>query len=148
MDSGDHLIKTEASSLPVLVQPTRTSENLRISQLENEVAVLRHEILANRADDTRIIQELQREWQEMQRTGLHLQTRVGGLRVRMGRVEDHVDQMVLDLPGHHRWSSETGSDPDTTLAEMEDGSQPVEEWTQAQDWSHSGVDVKKEETDV
>jgi hypothetical protein len=52
----------------------------------------------------------------------------------MDRVEGHIDEMAIHLPAHHGWRSEVGSecDPDTTLAdvEVEDGSQPVEDWTQ------------------
>lgn len=119
---------------------------LRISQLENEVAVLRREMLANQEAAERVIQGLQHEWKEMLRTCVYFQNRVGGFGVRMNRVEGHVDEIVAHLPSHRGWRSEVGSDfdPDTTLADMEfeDGSQPLEPWTHEQDWSD--VDVKKE----
>lgn len=88
-----------------------------------------------------IINELRSEWELMRRECIFLQTRVGGFGVRLNRVEGHVDEIVEHLPDHHGWRSEVGSnyDPDTILADIEDGSQPVDE-----DWYDSEVGMKKE----
>lgn len=88
-----------------------------------------------------IINELRSEWELMRRECIFLQTRVGGFGVRLNRVEEHVDEIVEHLPDHHGWRSEVGSnyDPDTILADIEDGSQPVDE-----DWYDSEVGMKKE----
>jgi hypothetical protein len=145
----DTAVKTENGSVPGIIERNR-SDALRISQLEAEVAHLRSEILVNQLAAERVIRELQRDWQYMPQDCINFQVRVGGLIVRMDRVERHTDEIVGHLSGHHGWKSEIGSDfdPDATLAEVEveDGSQPVEEWIQGHDWSEElgeGEDEKK-----
>ncbi|KAF7364703.1 hypothetical protein MVEN_00340100 [Mycena venus] len=136
----DHAVKLE----PDIVEPL-PSDKLRISVLEAEVASLRSQILVNQQTTERIIQELQRDWQAMRQDCIDSQVRVRGLRVRMDRVEGHVDEIVVHLPACHGWKSEVGSDfdPDITLAEVEveDGSQP--EWTQSQTWSNESEGEKE-----
>ncbi|KAJ7808633.1 hypothetical protein B0H14DRAFT_3482123 [Mycena olivaceomarginata] len=122
----------------------------RISHLEHEVACLRHEI-DTKATTERVIRDLQLEWQHMRADCLAFQTRVGGLGVRMHRAENHIDEIAQYLPQHHGWKSEIGSDfdPDCTLAEVEDGSQPVmwewsQEGSQEDEWDSSVVEERKE----
>jgi hypothetical protein len=140
----DHGVKLEHDIVPAIVEPL-PSDKLRISVLEAEVAGLRSQILVNQQTTERIIQELQRDWQTRRQDCIDCQVRVRGLRVRMDRVEGHIDEIVVHLPAHHGWKSEVGSDydPDITLAEVEveDGSQP--EWTQSQNWSNESDGEEK-----
>ncbi|KAF8144103.1 hypothetical protein K438DRAFT_1783153 [Mycena galopus ATCC 62051] len=126
---------------PVLPQMSEQDAlHARISQLENEVVRLRHEI-DTRATTERVIRDLQLEWQHMRADCLAFQTRVGGL--------GH-------LPQHRGWKSEMESDfdPDWTLAEVEDGSQPaLLDWSQQgfqeDEWDDSVVEERKDlEIDV
>lgn len=143
-------IKTEPHSLTVPAE-LEMSLVLRISQLENEVMRLRRENEANQAAAERVIQDLKLEWRHVRGDCIAFQSRVGGLGVRMNRVEGHVEQIVEHLPGHRGWHSEVGSDfdPDATLADVdfEDGSQPVEvyeAWTEGQNRGGPDVDESKE----
>ncbi|KAF8135946.1 hypothetical protein K438DRAFT_1997076 [Mycena galopus ATCC 62051] len=135
-------IKSE-DSIPV-PEGLCSSATLRIAQLENEVALLRAQLRTNQQPTDQFIQGLQRDWDNLRRTCLSFQTRVGGHGVRLNRVEGHIDEIVEHLPSHYGWKSEIGSDydPDATL-DVEDGSQPVvEPW-----WSEEGYDVEvKKET--
>lgn len=122
----------------------------RISHLEHEVARLRHEI-DTKATTERVIRDLQLEWQHMRADCLAFQTRVGGLGVRMHRAENHIEEIAQYLPQHHGWKSEMGSDfdPDCTLAEVEDGSQPAmlewsQEGSQEDGWDGLVVEERKE----
>lgn len=136
-------VKTEEDCGPVLGEPSQSaSPSLRIAQLQNEVAVLRAQIRVNQETMDRFI-GMQHDWEDLRQTCLRFQSRVGGLSVRMNRVEGHIDEIVEHLPAHYGWKSEIGSDfdPDATI-EVEDGSQPVvDPW-----WlEESDVSVKKEE---
>ncbi|KAJ6458002.1 hypothetical protein C8R45DRAFT_943014 [Mycena sanguinolenta] len=117
-----------------------SNENLRISVLEAELASLRSQVLVNQQAMERKIQELQQNWQTVRQDCGECQAWVRGLRVRMDRVEGHVDEIVAHLPAHHGWKSEVGSDydPDVTLAQLEMGHGSQPEWTQSQweDWSN------------
>ncbi|KAJ7875507.1 hypothetical protein B0H14DRAFT_3437065 [Mycena olivaceomarginata] len=139
----DH-VKIDDGSIPGVVERV-PSDRLRISLLEAEVANLHTQMLSDQQAFERAIRELQQNWHIMRGDCINCQVRVGGLRVRMDRVEGHIDEMVVHLPGHHGWRSEVGSeyDPDTTLAdfEVEDGSQPVEDGTQ--DWFVEADEDKK-----
>ncbi|KAJ7271315.1 hypothetical protein B0H12DRAFT_1067168 [Mycena haematopus] len=110
--------------------PAESSQStaLRIAQLENEVAFLRAQIRVDQDATDSTIQGLQRDWEDLRRTSLYFHNRVDGLRVRVNRVEGHIDEIVEHLPAHYGWKSEIGSDydPDATL-DMEDRSQPVVE---------------------
>ncbi|KAF8171203.1 hypothetical protein K438DRAFT_1982190 [Mycena galopus ATCC 62051] len=132
----DHTVKIGDGSVPGVIEPVPT-DRLRISLLEAEIANLRTQMLLDQQGFKHAIRELQQDWHTMRQDCINCQARVGGLKVRMDRVEGHIDEMVVHLPGHHGWRSEVGSeyDPDTTLAEVEveDGSQPLD-WTQGQDW--------------
>ncbi|KAJ7038973.1 hypothetical protein C8F04DRAFT_1255544 [Mycena alexandri] len=85
--------------------PHSTNESLRISQLEREVASLRREI--------QVIQDLRREWEGMRHE-------YKTLRVRVGFVEDHVDELALRVPA-------LSPDALELLPICDNGSQPVDE---------------------
>ncbi|KAJ7666814.1 hypothetical protein DFH06DRAFT_1126869 [Mycena polygramma] len=110
---------------------------LRIAQLESEVHLLRAQLHANQEAMDRFVEGLQREWEDVRSACLSSRNSVGGLGIRLRRVEGHIDEIVEHLPAHYGWKSEIGSD-----LEVEDGSQPVEEpwWFQGFD-----PDVKEEE---
>ncbi|KAJ7792012.1 hypothetical protein B0H13DRAFT_2516502 [Mycena leptocephala] len=139
---GRRHVKAEEDYVRVPPQLSK-SASLHILQLEAEVALLRREIRDNHEATQRVIQGLQRDLEDMRGTCLAFQKRVDGLRVRVNRAEGHIDEIVGHLPAHYGWRSEVGSDfdPDTTLTEVDDGSQPVDEpwWPDASD-----VEVKKE----
>ncbi|KAJ7914120.1 hypothetical protein B0H13DRAFT_2325707 [Mycena leptocephala] len=138
----DDTVKAEEDYVRVPPQLSK-SASLHILQLEAEVALLRREIRDNHEATQRVIQGLQRDLEDMRGTCLAFQKRVDGLRVRVNRAEGHIDEIVGHLPAHYGWRSEVGSDfdPDTTLTEVDDGSQPVDEpwWPDTSD-----VEVKKE----
>ncbi|KAJ7623990.1 hypothetical protein B0H17DRAFT_1219041 [Mycena rosella] len=131
-------VKTEEGTRLVPVAEPASAEpaggdRLRISQLEKEVLLLRHEIAASHEARERDIEDLQREWRNMLTDCKYFQSRVKGFGIRLFRVEDRVDEIAAQVPGYHGSRSGIGSeyDPDTTFVE-EDGSQPVEG---LQEWS-------------
>ncbi|KAJ7430303.1 hypothetical protein B0H11DRAFT_2263738 [Mycena galericulata] len=130
--------KTEECLTPT---PTPTEQAGRISELESEVLALQHQMATNQEAAMRVIDDMRSEWELMRRECIFLRARVGGFGVRLNRVEGHVDEVVEHLPDLHGWRSEVGSnyDPDMILADIEDGSQPVED-----DWYDSQVGTEKE----
>ncbi|KAJ7468422.1 hypothetical protein B0H11DRAFT_2238888 [Mycena galericulata] len=122
------IAKTEECVTPT---PTPTEQAGRISELESEVLALQHQMATNQEAAMHVINNLRSEWELMRR----------GFGVRLNRVEGHVDEVVEHLPDLHGWRSEVGSnyDPDMILADIEDGSQPVED-----DWYDSQVGAEKE----
>ncbi|KAJ6453245.1 hypothetical protein C8R47DRAFT_1229118 [Mycena vitilis] len=144
-------VKAEKECDPVLREPGRDAA-MRITQLENEVALLRAQLRTNQDATDRYLDGLQREWENVRAVCLGFKDRVGGLGVRMERVEGHIDEIVEHLPAHHGWKSEVGSDFDLdTTIEVEDGSQPVEEpwWDEGsqpveEPWWDEGVKKESE----
>ncbi|KAJ6498030.1 hypothetical protein C8R47DRAFT_1112592 [Mycena vitilis] len=147
-------VKTEerAFDLPLAGDSDSKTCWRRISQLEEEVSVLRRELRASQDSVNRVIEVLQRDREELRRASI-------GLGARMNRVEGHVNEMVDNFPAHGGWRSEVGSrfDPDWTLAEVEDGSQPIDDHTVEDGsqpveepwWAVDGLDVDvKQEEDV
>ncbi|KAJ6451531.1 hypothetical protein C8R47DRAFT_1215649 [Mycena vitilis] len=118
-------LDTEAK-YPGAATKTAGDFNRRINELETELDFLRHKIHDNQAAAERAVNNLRIEWEQKFRASIGLQMRLDGLRVRVHRVGGHVDQIVEHLPNHYGWKSDIGSDfdPDTTMAEFEDNTQP------------------------
>ncbi|KAJ7856263.1 hypothetical protein B0H14DRAFT_3643623 [Mycena olivaceomarginata] len=88
-------------SVPV-VGELSSSATLRIAQLENEMALLRAQLHTKQEATDKFIQGLQRDWDDLRRTCISFQNRVGGFGVRLNRVEGHIDEVVEPRGWHVR----------------------------------------------
>ncbi|KAJ6538248.1 hypothetical protein B0H10DRAFT_2245918 [Mycena sp. CBHHK59/15] len=143
-------IKSEPESTPI--QGAAAGENRnslhRIANLEQEVARLHAEHKEYQALMEQVIVGLKRDLRQTQ-GDLAFRIQFGGVLVRMARLERHMDELVDELKVSRPWKSDVGSDydPDATLADFEDGTQPdgPDDWRSAgTSWDWDDEDDKKQ----